>query len=57
MRDHSSHDAKVDQGANRARLIPPGDEPLTNFFARAGLGDIEIRRIEATARDEAELLG
>ncbi len=57
MRDHSTDDAKVRQGANRAGPTPPGDESLTHFFARAGLGDIEIRRIEARARDEAELLG
>lgn len=30
-------------------------EPLTSFFARAGLDDIEIRRIEGAMRDEGEL--
>ena len=30
-------------------------EPLTNFFARAGLEDIEIERVKALPRDEGEL--
>jgi len=30
-------------------------EPLSSFFARAGLGDVEIERIEATPRDDVEL--
>ncbi|HEY8873932.1 MAG TPA: type II toxin-antitoxin system Phd/YefM family antitoxin [Stellaceae bacterium] len=30
-------------------------EPLTGFFARAGLEDIDIERVEAGARDEGEL--
>jgi len=30
-------------------------EPLTSFFARAGLEDIEVERVEAAARDEGEL--
>jgi prevent-host-death family protein len=30
-------------------------EPLTSFFARAGLEDIEIERVKAAARDEGEL--
>lgn len=27
-------------------------EPLTSFFARAGLGDIEIERVKASERDQ-----
>jgi prevent-host-death family protein len=30
-------------------------EPLMRFFARAGLEDIDIERVEAAARDEGEL--
>jgi len=30
-------------------------EPLTDFFARAGLGGVEIQRVKATPRDEGEL--
>ena len=30
-------------------------EPLTSFFARAGLEDVEVERVEAVARDEGEL--
>jgi len=30
-------------------------EPLTSFFARSGLDAVEIERIEAAARDDAEL--
>ena len=30
-------------------------EPLTSFFARAGLEDIEIERVKAAARDAGEL--
>ena len=30
-------------------------EPLTSFFARAGLEDIEIERVKAGPRDEGEL--
>jgi prevent-host-death family protein len=30
-------------------------EPLTSFFARAGLQDVEIERVKASARDEGEL--
>jgi prevent-host-death family protein len=29
-------------------------EPLTSFFARAGLDDVEIQRVKAAARDEGE---
>jgi prevent-host-death family protein len=30
-------------------------EPLTSFFARSGLDEVEIERIEAAARDDVEL--
>jgi prevent-host-death family protein len=30
-------------------------EPLTSFFARAGLEDIDIERVKAASRDEGEL--
>jgi prevent-host-death family protein len=30
-------------------------EPLTSFFARAGLEDVEIERVKAAVRDEGEL--
>jgi antitoxin Phd len=30
-------------------------EPLTSFFARAGLDDVEIERVQAAVRDEGEL--
>ena len=30
-------------------------EPLTSFFARAGLEDVQIDRVKAVARDEGEL--
>ena len=30
-------------------------EPLTSFFARAGLDDVEIERVKAAVRDEGEL--
>jgi prevent-host-death family protein len=30
-------------------------EPLTSFFARGGLEDIEIERVKASARDPGEL--
>src|SRR6184192_1454124 len=30
-------------------------EPLTSFFARAGLEDLEIERVKATVRDEGEV--
>jgi antitoxin Phd len=30
-------------------------EPLTSFFARAGLEDVEIGRIEGAMRDEGDL--
>jgi prevent-host-death family protein len=30
-------------------------EPLTSFFARAGLEDVDIERVKAVARDEGEL--
>ena len=30
-------------------------EPLTQFFARAGLEDVEIERVKAAARDEGEM--
>lgn len=30
-------------------------EPLTSFFARAGLEGVEIERVKATARDEGEM--
>jgi prevent-host-death family protein len=30
-------------------------EPLVSFFARSGLGDVEIRRISAAERGDAEL--
>jgi len=30
-------------------------EPLSSFFARSGLADVEIERIEASARDDMEL--
>jgi prevent-host-death family protein len=30
-------------------------EPLTRFFARAGLEDIEVERVKAAARGEGEL--
>jgi antitoxin Phd len=30
-------------------------EPLTRFFARAGLDDIEIERVKAAVRDEGEV--
>lgn len=30
-------------------------EPLTSFFARGGLEDVEIARIKAAVRDEGEL--
>jgi prevent-host-death family protein len=29
-------------------------EPLSSFFARSGLDQVEIRRIEAAPRDEGE---
>jgi prevent-host-death family protein len=29
-------------------------EPLTSFFARAGLDDVEIERVKAAVRDEGE---
>lgn len=34
--------------------IPPDAEPLTRFFARAGLGDIDIQSVKAAARDVDE---
>jgi prevent-host-death family protein len=30
-------------------------EPLTSFFGRAGLQDVEIERVKAAVRDEGEL--
>ena len=30
-------------------------EPLTSFFGRAGLEDVEIERVKAAGRDEGEL--
>ena len=30
-------------------------EPLTHFFARAGLEDIEIERVKAAVRDQGEV--
>jgi prevent-host-death family protein len=30
-------------------------EPLTSFFARSGLDEVEIERIEAAVRDDVEL--
>ena len=30
-------------------------EPLTRFFARGGLEDVEIERVKAAVRDEGEL--
>jgi len=30
-------------------------EPLSSLFARAGLDDVEIDRVEATPRDDVEL--
>ena len=30
-------------------------EPLTSFFARAGLEDVEVERVKAAVRDEGEL--
>jgi prevent-host-death family protein len=30
-------------------------EPLSNFFARAGLEDVEIERVEASVRNEGDL--
>jgi prevent-host-death family protein len=30
-------------------------EPLTSFFGRAGLEDIDIERVKGAARDEGEL--
>lgn len=30
-------------------------EPLTSFFARSGLDEVEIERIKATPRDEGDL--
>jgi antitoxin Phd len=30
-------------------------EPLTSFFARAGLEDVEIERVKAVMRDEGEV--
>ena len=52
MCDRSNNDAKDRQLP--ARQTSPGAEPLTHFFARAGLGDIDIQRVKAAARDEGE---
>jgi len=51
------------RGRRAAILLSEGEferlrrqaEPLTGFFARAGLEDIEVERVEASARDLGEL--
>ena len=30
-------------------------EPLTSFFARAGLEDVEVKRVKAAPREQGEL--
>jgi hypothetical protein len=54
MRGPSGDDANNPKSLPPARETSPSAEPLTRFFARAGLGDVDIERVEAAARDEAE---
>jgi hypothetical protein len=55
MRDFWTNDAKDRQRVDQAGQAKPEAEPLTRFFARAGLEEVEILRIKAAARDEGEV--
>jgi len=55
MRDPPSDDANDPQRLPPAQQTSPSAEPLTRFFARAGLADVDVERVEAAARDDAEL--
>ena len=49
------HQAVVVLSRNDYERLQRQLEPLTSFFARAGLEDVEIERVKAAPRDEGEL--